>query len=296
MDDLNKQQVILLAILVSIVTSIATGITTVSLVAQAPGQTVTQTINRVVEKTVERVVPAETPDPEIVLVEGDKEVITVVVNEGQKIVDAIAENAGSLMRIHEARRERAYVALGIVLRSDGMVYVPAQFYSSRRDYFGVIQGEEIDLELVYTDPAQRFVIMKPEDTQRTFDPVRVGGSNDLAIGESVVALGGSSNLVVTKGIVSSLNTKSGIVNSETEGEITAPVVTLVNTSVDPNKVSTGSVLIDTEGDVVGVRTGREGSQTSFSSVGTLKDALINLPEKAAEEDLLTEGTDTQQEA
>ena len=49
MNDLSKQQLILLALLVSFVTSLATGIFTVSLMSQAP-QEVVQTINNVVER------------------------------------------------------------------------------------------------------------------------------------------------------------------------------------------------------------------------------------------------------
>jgi len=56
--DLNKPQLILLAILLSFVTSIATGITTVTLMEQAPSS-VTVPINRIVRQTVEKVVPAE---------------------------------------------------------------------------------------------------------------------------------------------------------------------------------------------------------------------------------------------
>lgn len=285
MEDLNKQQVILLAILVSIVTSIATGITTVSLVAQNPGQTVTQTINRVVERTVERVVEAEPAEPEIVIVEAEpeKEVVTVVVNENDKIIDAIAANSSSLVRIHEDWRDQSYVALGLIISSDGSMYVPAQFYSSRRDYYGKFSSGEFPLKLIYTDPAQRFVLLKPEEAETVaFNAIELGNTNTLSIGEQVVSLGGESSLVVTQGIINSLNTRTGIVNSETEGEIETPSVTLVNTSVDDSKVITGSTLIISSGEVIGIRTGREGSQGSFSSVSSIRDALLNLPVQEAE--------------
>lgn len=54
--DLNKSQLILLAILLSFVISIATGITTVTLMEQAPSS-VTIPITKVVRETVEKVVP-----------------------------------------------------------------------------------------------------------------------------------------------------------------------------------------------------------------------------------------------
>ena len=56
--DLNKSQLILLAILLSFVTSIATGITTVTLMQQAPAS-FTVPVTRIVRETVEKIVPAE---------------------------------------------------------------------------------------------------------------------------------------------------------------------------------------------------------------------------------------------
>lgn len=58
MKDLNKSQLILLALLISFVASIAASIATVTLLQQAPPG-VTQTINRIVEKTIETVVPSD---------------------------------------------------------------------------------------------------------------------------------------------------------------------------------------------------------------------------------------------
>jgi len=56
--DLNKSQLILLAILLSFVISIATGITTVTLMQQAP-TSVTAPVTRIVRETVEKIVPVE---------------------------------------------------------------------------------------------------------------------------------------------------------------------------------------------------------------------------------------------
>lgn len=276
MDDLNKQQVILLAILVSVVTSIATGITTVALVAQspAPTQTVTQTVNRIVEKTIERVVEGEPVEPEIVVIEKEPE----TVNEEERTVKAIAASTQSLVRIYEDRGERPFVALGFVIRDDGMIYVPAQFYSTRREYTARYQGQEFEVERVHIDSGQRYVILAPKETQTiSFVPVSLGDSNNLKIGQSVISVGGSANPVVSKGIVSSLNTTSGVLNSVTEGEIEAPVVTIINTSADGDKIITGSVLVNLNGKVIGVKMGREGSPASFSAVSILKDAILNSP-------------------
>lgn len=58
MKDLNKSQLILLALLISFVTSIATGISAVTLMQQAP-TSVTAPINKIVKQTVEKIVQVD---------------------------------------------------------------------------------------------------------------------------------------------------------------------------------------------------------------------------------------------
>src|SRR3989338_6072919 len=86
--DLNKSQLILLAVLLSFVTSIATGITTVTLMQQAP-VSFTAPINRVVQQTIEK----------IQQVEGKTITQTVIVKEEDLVVDAIAKNKSAVFAI-----------------------------------------------------------------------------------------------------------------------------------------------------------------------------------------------------
>lgn len=58
--DLNKPQLILLALLISFVVSLATGIVTVSLMQQMP-VSVPQTINNVIQRTIEKVTTVPAP-------------------------------------------------------------------------------------------------------------------------------------------------------------------------------------------------------------------------------------------
>lgn len=72
--DLNKSQLILLAVLLSFVTSIVTGITTVTLMQQAPAS-FTVPITRVVRETVEKIVPVKTADNTQALSEEQKKLL-----------------------------------------------------------------------------------------------------------------------------------------------------------------------------------------------------------------------------
>jgi hypothetical protein len=72
--DLNKSQLILLAILLSFVISIATGITTVTLMERAP-KSVTVPITRIVQQTVEKIVPVDNDTKNQVLSEEQKQLL-----------------------------------------------------------------------------------------------------------------------------------------------------------------------------------------------------------------------------
>jgi len=120
MEDLGKQQMLLLTLLLSFVTSIATGIITVSLLNDAPVE-VRQTINRVVERTVETVVPNDIkPQDKTVTVRE-----TVVVTEDEKIVEAVEKNKNSLVRIKRPS-DGAVIAIGVVLTKEGLILTSNQ--------------------------------------------------------------------------------------------------------------------------------------------------------------------------
>lgn len=113
MEELNKNQIVLLTLLVSFVTSIATGIVTVTLMDQAPAQ-VTQTINRVVERTIEKAVPGETKVTTVV-----KEV-PVVVTEDKLIVDVINNTSAGAVRVVSADGKTT-LGTGFIVSKSGLV-------------------------------------------------------------------------------------------------------------------------------------------------------------------------------
>lgn len=90
--DLNKTQLILLALLLSFVTSIATGIVTITLMQQAPPQ-VNQTITRVVENTIEKVVPDYTAT----------KTQTVVVKEDDLVVDVVSKTRKNFFEVYAGK-------------------------------------------------------------------------------------------------------------------------------------------------------------------------------------------------
>jgi hypothetical protein len=118
--DLNKSQLLLLAVLLSFVTSIATGITTVTLMQQAPSS-ITTPVNRVIRQTIEK----------IEQVEGKTVTQTVVVKEEDLVVDAVAKNKSAVFAItkdgydQNGNAAELSVGQGFAINNDGVIVVDA---------------------------------------------------------------------------------------------------------------------------------------------------------------------------
>ncbi len=111
--DLNKSQLILLAVLLSFITSIATGITTVTLMQQAP-KSITVPVNRVVQQTVDK----------IEQVEGKTVTQTVVIKEEDLVVDAIAKNQSAVFSITKDRYKILISLIPKFLPDGDLLFLP----------------------------------------------------------------------------------------------------------------------------------------------------------------------------
>jgi len=265
MEDLNKQQLILLALLVSFVTSIATGIVTVSLMDQAP-QGVTQTVSRVVEKTIERVVTASSTPAAAAVVTKE----TVVVKSEDAIIDAISRNAKSIMRIKEVTgsgetRRESFAGIGLIATIEGLIVADIDVAYRRSDelgnpiaesYIGVYpDGAVFPLNIVYSDQAAGLIFLEPliQDRDKGTHKYMVPKFNTspLRLGQSVIALGGADTNSVSTGIISSLHERTVQKSPEEQQK----VLTAIKTDIQASELVSGSVLLNFGGDVIGMSAG-----------------------------------------
>ncbi len=164
--DLNKVQLILLALLLSFVTSIATGITTVTLMQQAPSS-VTVPINRIVQQTVEKIVP----------VEGKTQ--TVIIKEEDLIVDAIEKSQPAVVSITkevtdvDGKDIEVSAGRGIVVSDKGIVVADKMFVASKGTYFIKNASGKFKAEFLSTDEKDSFSFLKIGES--------VDGKSKLAI-------------------------------------------------------------------------------------------------------------------
>ena len=287
MEELTKQQIVLVTLLVSFVTSIATGIVTVALMDQAPPG-VTQTINRVVERTIEKVTPAQNQAAAVVTKE------TVVVKEDDLVVAAVDQNTQSLVSIVATQgtgdsAKDVFVGNGLVVSKDGNIVTDSTVLSAPLDEnqnpipqtFKAILADGTVLPLAQaasTSASAPLTLFKPKlDASAkapVLTPATLSNDNSLKLGQTVIAMGGDKISVAT-GIVSNL---SVLANSDSAASSTpngvSKTIQVIKTDTDTVGKFPGSILVNLSGDVVGIHAGSVvSSDSAFLSANAIFQAL-----------------------
>lgn len=258
MEELSKQQLILLALLVSFVTSLATGIFTVSLMDQAP-KGVVQTIHEVVEKMV-------TPQDAAVTA------ATPVISAEDKITSAAAQVTKGIVKLRSPGSTEI-VGLGLIVSNRGvimadksvlsqMVGFEAQYPNGSQYALSVIQSQTQG-DIVFLAPT----LMASSTTLVTFVPIGFGGAPKL--GQTALVVSGKGSPTLSQGIISQLD----IDHINPDGSQPARIGTSVPMSV---AILSGSPLLNSDGEVVGMMTStvsKDSATAAFYPIMQLKGSI-----------------------
>jgi hypothetical protein len=242
--DLNKSQLILLAILLSFITSIATGIVTVTLMQQMPSS-VTEPINRVVKQTVEK----------IVQVEGKTTTQTVVIKEEDLVVDAIAKNEPAIFTITKNGLDENGNAVeisagkGFIISKDDLLVADAVMVPSAGIYFVKNSSGKFKADFVSSD-TKGFSFLKigaplDEKNKLVYTLPAFGDLSKMKTGQKILVLGN---------IISSF-----IYDGSSDLKISA------------TKGNAGGLVSDLDGNVLGMSLFNE--ITPFVSIGDILNIL-----------------------
>ncbi len=242
--DLNKPQLILLAVLLSFVTSIATGITTVTLMQQAP-KSFTAPINRVVQQTIEK----------IQQVEGKTITQTVIVKEEDLVVDAIAKNKSATFVVSkdtlDADGHMAEVSAGrgFAITTDGTVVADGTLVPEKGVYYLKNDSGKFKADFVSTDKTG-FSFLKigvpVNGTDKlTFTVPTSGDIEKMKMGQKILVLGNT------------------ISSSIFEGN--------KNVNINVTKSNIGALVLNLDGEALGIAL--SGDNTNFASMSSINNAL-----------------------
>lgn len=248
--DLNKPQLILLAILLSFITSIATGIVTVTLMQQAP-PSVTVPINRIVRQTVEKIVP------------GTSTVQTVVVKEEDLVVDALAKNESAVFSITREVQDvdgkiiEISAGRGFVISNEGIIVADSSLVFDKSIFYVKNSSGKFKADFISVDKGG-FAFLKigaplDEKNKIAFTLPTFGDLSKVKAGQKILVFG--------------TTISSFIFDGDKDMKISV------------TKSNAGGLVLDLDGDVLGIFLSSD--TTSFASIDLITEALKTKETNAA---------------
>lgn len=148
----------------------------------------------------------------------------------------------------EREYQRSGLGSGVIVSNDGYIltnnHVIDQADEIRVILFG---GDELDAEIVGTDPASDIAVLKVDDGE--LPAIKMGDSEEIRVGEMVLAIGSplSQNFAhtVSRGIVSATGRSSLQLNA---------FENYIQTDAAINPGNSGGALINVDGELIGINT------------------------------------------
>ncbi|MEI5671965.1 MULTISPECIES: S1C family serine protease [unclassified Nocardioides] len=182
-------------------------------------------------------------------------------------VESVASSVlPSVVKINVSGSDGAGSGSGIILSSDGQIltnnHVASLAGEGGKISVSFNDGTKADAEVVGTDALTDLAVIQAQDVDG-LTPATLGSSDELAVGEGVVAIGSPFGLdaTVTSGIVSALN-RPVDVGSDGNGNTTAYPAIQTDAAINPG--NSGGALVDMNGHVVGINSSIQSTASSSS--------------------------------
>ncbi len=175
------------------------------------------------------------------------------------------------------------IGSGFIISSNGLIVTNKHVVSDPGSYVVITSNDKTyKVQQIYQDPQNDIAVIKinPSDNPgQVLKPVTLGNSNNLQVGQFVVAIGtalGEFRNTVTTGVVSGLG--RGITAGDQFAGETENLSDVIQTSAAINPGNSGGPLINDANQVIGINTAvaQNGQNIGFAlPINTVKDALNN---------------------
>ena len=153
----------------------------------------------------------------------------------------------------ERKRPQAGTGSGVIISKDGYI-VTNNHVVGYADYIQVTlnDGREVNAKKIGTDPSSDLAVIKIEAEDLSY--IRFGNSDNVRVGEWVVAVGNPFNLesTVTAGIVSAKGRDLDIISQGRQN--VKAIEEFIQTDAVVNPGNSGGALVDTDGNLIGINT------------------------------------------
>jgi serine protease Do len=143
---------------------------------------------------------------------------------------------------------------GFIVSSDGLIFTNRHVVNDEKAEYTVLtnDGKKFPAKVLARDPVQDIALLKIENVQN-LTPVKLGDSDKLEIGQTVIAIGnvlGEFRNSVSVGVISGL----GRTITATGGGTVEVLEDVIQTDAAINRGNSGGPLLNLKGEVIGINT------------------------------------------
>ena len=153
---------------------------------------------------------------------------------------------------------------GVIIRNDGYIVTNNHVIDRAAKISVTLNNKKTyEAKLVGTDPSTDIAVLKIEGSHLPY--VEFGNSDEVRVGEWVLAVGNPFNLTstVTAGIVSAKGRNINILKGNSDKNI-FPIESFIQTDAAVNPGNSGGALVNTQGQLVGINTAIASTTGSYS--------------------------------
>ena len=166
-----------------------------------------------------------------------------------KFVSATNNSIESVVTVYNYGTNRPYannsIGSGVIFSEDGYIVTNTHIISRNKLIrVKLYNGEEFDANLIGADVNADIAVLKI-NTNSVLKPINVSNSNDLMIGDKVLAIGNPYGI--------GISVSSGII-SATGRDYGNPYLELIQTDAAINPGNSGGALINENGNLIGINT------------------------------------------
>lgn len=193
--------------------------------------------------------------------------VKVEITEKYRTYNPFEQFFGGGNGVQSQERKHQGSGSGVIISNDGYIVTNNHVINNADKIEITLNNKETYLaELVGADPSTDIALLKIDETNLPF--VSFSNSNNLKLGEWVIAVGNPFNLTstVTAGIISAKARNINILQANPEKDV-FPVESFIQTDAAVNPGNSGGALVNTKGELVGINTAiasQTGSFTGYS--------------------------------
>jgi len=213
------------------------------------------------------------------------------------VEEVAAKVVPSVVQLETDVADQSDQGSGIVLTSDGLIMTNAHVVAAdadpaeARSRVTFSDGSTAPFDVVATDPTSDVAVVQAKGVSG-LTPITLGTSDDLRVGQEVVAVGSPLGLegTVTTGVISALNRP---VSTGPNSETSSTTLDTIQTDAPINPGNSGGALVDANGRLIGMNSALatldDSPDTESGSIGLGFAIPIDQAKRIADE-LVTTGT------